>query len=112
MASSRQPTRSCARAVGSPHGKGEPAMTKIREFATTGGSPGPRMWCDRDKEELIGSAKGAPEDIPNFRPFDMLAEPNQSLVVLQNQDMRVGVENLSGTQPAFHRNSDYDTLYF
>ena len=70
------------------------------------------MWFDRDKEELIGSAKGAPEDIPNFRPFDMLAEPNQSLVVLQNQDMRVGVENVSGTQPAFRRNSDYDTLYF
>jgi hypothetical protein len=87
-------------------------MTRIREFATTWGSPGPRMWFDRDKEELIGSARGAPEDIPNFRPFDMLAEPNQSLIVLQNQDMRVGVENVSGTQPAFRRNSDYDTLYF
>ena len=76
-------------------------MTKIREFATTWGSPGPRMWFEREKEELIGSARGAPEDIPNFRPFDMLAEPNQSLVVLQNQDMRIGVENVSGTQPAF-----------
>jgi mannose-6-phosphate isomerase-like protein (cupin superfamily) len=87
-------------------------MTRIREFATTWGSPAPRMWFDRDKEALIGSAKGAPEDIPNFRPFDMLAEPNQSRVVLQNQNMRIGVENISGTQPAFRRNSDYDTLYF
>jgi mannose-6-phosphate isomerase-like protein (cupin superfamily) len=87
-------------------------MTKIREFATTWGSPSPRVWFERDKEELIGSAAGAPEDIPNFRPFDMLSEPNQSLLVLQNQDMRIGVENVTGTQPFFRRNSNYDTLYF
>jgi mannose-6-phosphate isomerase-like protein (cupin superfamily) len=87
-------------------------MTKIREFATTWGSPAPRMWFEREKEELIGSAAGAPEDLPNFRPFDMLDEPNQSLLVLQNEDMRVGVENVTGTQPYFRRNSDYDTLYF
>ncbi len=87
-------------------------MTKVREFATVWGSPAPRMWFEREKEALIGSAKGAPEDIPNFRPFDMLAEPNQALIVLQNQDMRIGVENVTGTQPYFRRNSDYDTLYF
>jgi hypothetical protein len=87
-------------------------MTRIREFATSWGSPAPRMWFEREKEELIGSAAGAPEDIPNFRPFDMLDEPNQSLLVLQNEDMRIGVENVTGTQPYFRRNSDYDTLYF
>ncbi len=87
-------------------------MTKIREFATTWGSPAPRTWFEREKEELIGSAAGAPEDLPNWRPFDMLGEPNQSLLVLQNQDMRIGVENVTGTQPYFRRNSDYDTLYF
>ena len=69
-------------------------MTAIREFATTWGSPAPRTWFQRDKEALIGSAKGAPEDIPNWRPFDMLAEPNQSIVVLQNVDMRIGAESV------------------
>ncbi|HEY7062988.1 MAG TPA: hypothetical protein VII06_16035 [Chloroflexota bacterium] len=87
-------------------------MTRIREFATTWGSPAPRLWFEREKEELIGSAAGAPEDIPNFRPFDMLTEPNQSLLVLQNDDMRIGVENVTGTQPFFRRNSNYDTVYF
>ena len=70
------------------------------------------MWFERDKEQLIGSAAGAPEDIPNFRPFDMLEEPNQSLLVMQNVDMRIGVENVTGTQPFFRRNSNYDTVYF
>jgi len=87
-------------------------MTRVREFATTWGSPAPRMWFEREKEALIGSAAGAPEDMPNFRPFDMLREPNQSLLVLQNEDMRIGVENVTGTQPYFRRNSDFDTLYF
>src|SRR5919199_2524972 len=70
------------------------------------------MWFEREKEELIGSAAGAPEDIPNFRPFDMLDEPNQSLLIMQNEDMRIGVENVTGTQPFFRRNSNYDTVYF
>src|SRR5919199_4508452 len=70
------------------------------------------MWFEREKEELIGSAAGAPEDMPNFRPFDMLDEPNQSLLVMQNEDMRIGVENVTGTQPFFRRNSNYDTVYF
>ena len=87
-------------------------MTKIREFATTWGSPAPRIWFEREKEELIGSAAGAPEDIPNFRPFDMLDEPNQSLLVMRNEDMRIGVENVTGTQPFFRRNSNFDTVYF
>src|SRR4051794_41474912 len=87
-------------------------MTKVREFATVWGAPGPRMWFERDKEALIGSAAGAPEDIPNFRPFDMLNAPNQSLLVLQNQDMRIGVESVVGPQPHFRRHSDFDTLYF
>jgi hypothetical protein len=87
-------------------------MTKVREFATVWGAPKSRIWFERDLEELIGSAAGALEDVPNFRPFDMLTAPNESLVVLQNQDMRIGVESVAGTQPYFRRNSDYDTLYF
>lgn len=87
-------------------------MTAIREFCTIWGSPAPRTWFQRDKEALIGSAAGAPEDIPNFRPFDMIGEPNQSLLVFTNEDMRIGVESVYGTQPCFRRNSNYDTLYF
>jgi mannose-6-phosphate isomerase-like protein (cupin superfamily) len=87
-------------------------MTKIREFATTWGSPQPRTWFDREKEALIGAAKGSKYDFPNFRPFDMLAEPNQSLLVWQNEDMRIGVESVVGTAPCFRRHSDFDTLWF
>jgi mannose-6-phosphate isomerase-like protein (cupin superfamily) len=87
-------------------------MTSVREFATVWGAPKSRIWFERDLEALIGSAAGAPEDIPNFRPFDMLDEPNQALIAMQNQDMRIGVESMVGTQPYFRRHSDYDTLYF
>jgi len=76
-------------------------MTKTREFVTVWGSPAPRMWFDREREELLGSAAGTKYDIPNFRPFDMLSEPSQSLRVWQNRDMRIGVESVVGEGSVF-----------
>lgn len=86
-------------------------MTKIREFATLWGRP-EMTWFERDKESLIGSAKGSTRDTPKFRPFDMLGHPNQSLVLWQNDDMKIGVESVVGTAPFFRRNCDYDELLF
>lgn len=87
-------------------------MTKIREFATRWANPDERTWFERDKEALIGSAKDSKRNTPKFRPFDMLAEPNQSLLLWENQDMRIGVESVAGTAPWFRRNCDYDELWF
>lgn len=87
-------------------------MTKIREFSTRWGRPNDRTFFERDLEAMVGSAKDSPLDTPNFRPFDMLAEPNDSRVIWQNDDMRIGVESLSGTAPAFRRGCDYDELWF
>ncbi len=87
-------------------------MTAIKEFSTRWGRPDHRTFFERDLEGLIGSAKDSPLNTPNFRPFDMLTEPSQSLVVWQNEDMRIGVESLSGPAPAFRRGCDYDELWF
>jgi quercetin dioxygenase-like cupin family protein len=85
-------------------------MTKIREFATRW--DGERTWFERDKESLIGSAKESKRNTPKFRPFDMLSEPNDSLILWENQDMRIGVESVVGPAPFFRRNCDYDELLF
>ena len=87
-------------------------MTKIREFSTRWGRPNDRTFFERDLEALIGSAQDSPLNTPNFRPFDMLSEPNESKVIWQNDDMRIGVESLSGPAPAFRRGCDYDELCF
>ena len=97
-------------------------MTNIREFMTDwfredehSGKPVDthhmRAWSKRNKEGLSGGAKG-PRYIPKFRPFDMLAEPNQSLVFLSNADQRIGVESVAGCQGHFTRNIDFDLLVF
>jgi quercetin dioxygenase-like cupin family protein len=87
-------------------------MTKIREFSTRWGRPDHRTFFERDLEALIGSAQDSPLNTPNFRPFDMLSEPNQARVIWQNDDMRIGVESLAGTAPTFRRGCDYDELLF
>src|SRR5687768_7608125 len=87
-------------------------MTKIREFATRWNRPGDRTFFERDKEALIGSARDNKRNTPKFRPFDMLSEPGQALVLWQNEDMRIGVESVVGTAPYFRRSCDYDELLF
>ena len=87
-------------------------MTKIREFATRWANPDERTWFERDKEALIGSAKDDKRNTPKFRPFDMLANPHQSILVWENEDMRIGVESVAGTAPRFRRNCDYDEVWF
>ena len=42
----------------------------------------------------------------------MLSIPNQSLVILENEIHRIGVESVVGTQDYFHRYIDCDTVYF
>ncbi len=87
-------------------------MTKVREFMTRWDRPGDRTGFERDKEKLVGAYRDSKRNTPKFRPFDMLAEPNQSLVLWQNVDMRVGVESVVGMQPHFRRCCDYDVLLF
>ena len=89
-------------------------MTDIREFMTGWFEPGkPHMtaWSKRQKEGLRGTATGK-RYVPGFRPFDMLSEPNQSLVIFENSDQRIGVEYVTGTRPNFVRNIDFDELFF
>ena len=89
-------------------------MTKIREFMT--GWFDPKMppmvaWSERRKEGLMGSAKGK-RYVPGFRPFDMLTEPNQALLIFENSDQRIGVESVVGPRERFVRNIDFDELLF
>ena len=89
-------------------------MTDVREFMTGWFEAGPahmRAWSKRQKEGLRGTATGK-RHVPGFRPFDMLSEPNQSLVVFENSDQRIGVEYVTGTRPHFVRNIDFDELFF
>jgi hypothetical protein len=87
---------------------------QIGEFMTTWDDfprPGLTAWADRRKAGLMGNAKSS-RHTPKFRPFDMLAEPNQSLVILANANHRIGVESVFGVQDAFHRYVDADMIYF
>ena len=87
---------------------------QIGEFMTTWEGfprPGLAAWADRRKAGLMGTAKST-RYTPRFRPFDMLARPNQSLVILENQNHRIGVESVCGVQDAFHRYVDADIIYF
>jgi homogentisate 1,2-dioxygenase len=86
----------------------------IREFMTTwDGSPRPPLeaWSDRNKANLMGSTKST-RFIPLFRAFDLLSMPNQALVILANDDHRIGVESVVGAQEHFHRWVDADVVYF
>src|SRR5712692_2743795 len=82
-------------------------MTTSRDFPRRG----LEAWSDRKKASLMASGKSS-HFIPRFRPFDMLAEPNQALVILENDHHRIGVESVFGVQDAFHRYVDCDTVYF
>lgn len=89
-------------------------IEKIREFMTTWeNSPRPPLeaWSDRNKANLMASAQST-RFIPLFRAFDLLAMPQQSLLILQNDDHRIGVESVCGAQEHFHRYVDSDIVYF
>lgn len=87
---------------------------RIGEFMTTWKDfprPGLAAWAERKKAGLMGTAKST-HYTPRFRPFDMLSIPNQSLVILENENHRIGVESVVGTQDSFHRYVDCDMIYF
>src|SRR5712692_8995673 len=71
---------------------------QIGEFMTTWKDfprPGLAAWAERQKAGLMGTAKST-HYTPRFRPFDMLSIPNQSLVILENEYHRIGVESVVG----------------
>ena len=87
---------------------------QIGEFMTTWKDfprPGLAAWAERRKAGLMGTAKST-RYTPRFRPFDMLSIPNQSLVILDNEYHRIGVESIVGVQDSFHRYIDADMVYF
>jgi mannose-6-phosphate isomerase-like protein (cupin superfamily) len=87
-------------------------MPRVREFNTRWRAPFIQTWREREKESIIGAARSSRRNYPKFRPFDMLGGPNQALPLLVNNDMRIGVDSVVGTQPRFRRNCDYDLLLF
>jgi homogentisate 1,2-dioxygenase len=92
----------------------EGRILPIREFMTTwDGSPRPALeaWSDRNKFNLMNSTKST-RFIPLFRAFDLLSMPNQALVIIENDDHRIGVESVVGVQEHFHRWVDADVVYF
>lgn len=72
---------------------------------------GIKAWSNRKKSSLMGTARST-DYVPAFRPFDLLALPNSSAVLLENADHRIGVESVCGAQPFFRRHIDFDTIYF
>jgi hypothetical protein len=87
-------------------------LGKIREFATGWGDDYPRTWSNRATEDLVGSSTGGHLLIPCFRPFDFLAAPNQRMTYLRSASNRVSIDALRGVEPTFHRNVDFDELFF
>jgi hypothetical protein len=87
-------------------------MTKFREFANTWDRDLLPTWTEREESDLIGSAKSGHLLVPCFRPFDFLAGPNQPLTYLVSVSSRVSIDAPRGAEPRFHRNVDFDTLYF
>lgn len=86
-------------------------MKIIKEFATGWGDTYPIQWSQRTEGDLIGTAKGH-LFVPLMRPFDHLADPNRPMPFLKATTSRFSVEALRGTQPHFHRNADFDELFF
>ena len=89
---------------------------EVREFMTSWFGPGSEpmpmaAWSVRPKAGLMGTAKSK-RFVPGFRPFDMLAEPNESRLIFENASQRIGVESVCGAQPEFRRHLDFNTLYF
>lgn len=87
---------------------------EIGEFMTTWKDfprPGLAAWAERKKAGLMNTAKST-HYTPKFRPFDMLSIPNQSLIILENENHRIGAESIVGVQESFHRYVDCDMIYF
>lgn len=89
---------------------------EVREFMTDwfgpGAEPMPMLaWSVRKRASLMGSATSK-RFMPGFRPFDMLAQPNDRLLVFENSAQRIGVESVCGAQQEFARHLDFNTLYF
>ena len=62
---------------------------EVREFMTDWFGPGfepmPMLaWSVRKRASLTGSGKSK-RFVPAFRPFDMLAKPNDRLLVFENE---------------------------
>jgi len=90
------------------------SQEQIGEFMTTSKDhprPGLAAWNTRAKIGLIGTAKSTYHR-PIFRPFDLLALPNQRMAIVENDHHRIGVESVDGVQDAFHRYVDMDMIYF
>jgi len=86
-------------------------MKTFKEFATGWGDTYPIQWSQRAEEDMIGTAKGH-LFLPLTRPFDHIEAPNKPVQFLEATTSRFYVEALRGTQPHFHRNADYDVLFF
>jgi oxalate decarboxylase/phosphoglucose isomerase-like protein (cupin superfamily) len=87
-------------------------MKKVREFATGWGDAYPMTWSERTEEDLVGAAKSGHLLIPCFRPFDFLSAPNKPVRFLDSVSNRLAIEAPRGTQQHFHRNVDFDELFF
>lgn len=73
--------------------------------------PGLQAWATRRRADLIGTVRSTHYQ-PKFRPLDFLDGPNKPLAFLENDDHRIGVEAVVGTQDCFHRYVDTDSIYF
>jgi len=87
-------------------------MKTIGEFGTGWGHDYPQSWSDRVVEDLVGVSKGGHLMVPMFRPFDFLEAPNRPLTYMSAKSNRVAVEAVRGAQKVFHRNADFDEVFF
>ena len=88
---------------------------EVREFMTDWFGPGFEpmgmlAWSVRKRASLLGTGRSK-RFLPVFRPFDLLAGPNESKLVFENECQRIGVESVAGPQQAFSRYLDFNTLY-
>ena len=87
--------------------------TKAKEFMTTWHTSARSYlpaWALRQKSSLLNSGKST-RALPMFRAFDLLKNPNDRAILLQNADHKIGVESVCGAQQEFMRHVDYDTVY-
>ena len=85
---------------------------KFGEFATGWGHNSDRTWSERNMEDFVGVSKGGHLMVPSFRPFDYLRAPNTLVPMLDATSNRVGVDAPRGAQSTFHRNADFDEIFF
>ena len=85
-----------------------------REFMTSWHSssrPPIEAWSVRDRATFMETGTST-HRVPPFRAFDLLAQPNERRVLLENADHRIGVESVCGAAEMFRRHIDFDTVYF